>query len=916
MKEKNGDNIIWKIGKKITAWILALFLFWGLIPAQCIMEDIPDRVMAGGLDGITLSEPRTQEFNYSETEWGKIWDCIYFGSYPQAEVMPSGGYAAVEDEYLQEGDVIEDDELYEVLQSAKEWDSNGDIVIDGEKYHRIKMEDATVIEQSRSGYYNWDGSEEFHFFKYEKIKWRVLQTDGEKALILADKVLDEQKYNLQFEEITWEKSTIRSFLNGYGAKKNSCGVDYSSERSFYDMAFNAEEKSALLESDVIQIEGLYYNQKESNTIDKIFLLSDSEIYGTDRSEAYGFGGNRNEGDRERISDSTTYAKAMGSGCYSSWWLRYSTYSASPMCVENGGSLSLNMIDNEGGVRPAAVLDLKDSSLYSYAGIVDKYGGIEQGEGLGNPKDAECVKYTEKRWALTWDCVYFGSYPQAEVVPAEGYDAIGEKYLKKEDIVKDGGLYGALQSASDWDDKGDIVLDGVKYRRIKKEDAAYAESGNSGQYDWKESDAYHYFKYEPIKWRVLSVEDGKVMLLADKALDGQRFNEGSEDVTWEKSTIRSFLNGYGSSQEQREKDKTFHGDFFDIAFDDKEKAALLAVNVKQSDSLENQSEAARGNDTIDKVFLLSDAEAYGNGDYGFSGLGDNDDWGKRCKSTTYAKAMGISWNMDLEYLGNCLWWLRSPGRYSASAMSIDGCGRADYFCAVDGIAIGVRPSIVLDLKNDDVISYAGVVNAGYPSSMEPLPVPEPVPVPVPVPHSSHEIPKLSDETVKTSIAKATVTGLRSGYTYTGKAIRPSISLMLNGKKLSAKNYTISYENNKTIGMSTITIKGKEPYEGTLIRHFSIVPKGTKVIGISVEKKKMTVKWKKQMEQMDGYEIQYSLKKNMSFPKTIRVGKSKTTTRIVKNLKRGKKYYVRIRTFKKKKGKKFSSAWSEVVFAKLK
>ncbi|MEI3595666.1 MAG: hypothetical protein V8Q58_09275 [Anaerobutyricum hallii] len=46
------------------------------------------------------------------------------------------------------------------------------------------------------------------------------------------------------------------------------------------------------------------------------------------------------------------------------------------------------------------------------------------------------------------------------------------------------------------------------------------------YDWKEDyDTYHYFKYEPIKWRVLNVnnDENKALLFADITLDDQRYN---------------------------------------------------------------------------------------------------------------------------------------------------------------------------------------------------------------------------------------------------------------------------------------------------------------------------------------------------------------------------------------------------------
>ena len=80
------------------------------------------------------------------------------------------------------------------------------------------------------------------------------------------------------------------------------------------------------------------------------------------------------------------------------------------------------------------------------------------------------------------------------------------------------------------------------------------------------------------------------------------------------------------------------------------------------------------------------------------------------------------------------------------------------------------------------------------------------------------------------------------------------------------------------------------------------------------RKMTVKWGKNTK-ANGYEIQYCLKSNFaSGRKTVTISKSSTITTTIKNLLKGKIYYVRVRTFKKVGGKKYYSAWS--VIRKLK
>ena len=118
----------------------------------------------------------------------------------------------------------------------------------------------------------------------------------------------------------------------------------------------------------------------------------------------------------------------------------------------------------------------------------------------------------------------------------------------------GDIYNKLKNATGWDENNDIVIDGNKYRRLKGEDATYynicATSDHSNHYNWREDySTYHYFKYEAIKWRVLNVSNGGALLLADQALDSQRYNQNSEDITWEKSSIRSWLNAQDTINNQ-------------------------------------------------------------------------------------------------------------------------------------------------------------------------------------------------------------------------------------------------------------------------------------------------------------------------------------------------------------------------------
>lgn len=93
---------------------------------------------------------------------------------------------------------------------------------------------------------------------------------------------------------------------------------------------------------------------------------------------------------------------------------------------------------------------------------------------------------------------------------------------------------------------------------------------------------------------------------------------------------------------------------------------------------------------------------------------------------------------------------------------------------------------------------------------------------------------------------------------------------------------------------------------------IAPKGTSIVGkVKAKRKGFTVKWKKQSKSTTGYQIQYSTSKKFTkkTSKVKRINKTSTTQMTVKKLKAGKKYYIRVRTYKTDNGKKYYSSWSK-------
>ena len=660
------------------------------------------------------------------------WDCIWFGSYPQAEIVESAeDYAEVHKSALKSGDIIEDAQLYQELSTNNsDWDENDDIVVGNDTYHRISWSDAQIQNPNVDNTcYQWTTRyDKYHFFKYEPVKWRVLKVDGNQVKLLSDIVLDAQQYNSeQTESVTWENSTVRSWLNG----------------DFFNRVFSPEEQSAVIDTNVTNADG------ENNTTDKIFLLSEKEA--SDSSE--GFETRTQEFSETRWSKSSTYAKAMGvrfiTDKYadgvdvggSSWWMRTPAGSS-----VSGGLITTNRTESVSvmgvGVRVSLNLELS-SDHYTYAGKVcsdgtesapdsgDNGSGGDNGDdgdgnsgiSLNNPKIVTDpgMKAGQK---VTWDCVWFGSYPQAEVVPsADNYTSVDKSLIRSGDIIGDSSLYNKLKNApeSQWNALNDITIDGEKYRRLERSEAHGGVNNGTGYYKWSENEPYHYFKYEPIKWRVLRVDGNRALLLAEQGLDLQYYTYPCDSVTWETSTIRSWLNGYGktSNQEGRYYGGTslYSRNFINSAFTKAERSAIEDTSVVNADNIQNKTEG--GNDTIDKIFLLSESEVYGESAkaYGFTSSARIKDEGRTSQGSIYAKALGICMETSE---GISTWWLRSPG---------DRPNRVAYVCR-EGDVIGshiegepahiggnpmsgyitVRPALNL-IVSSDCYTSAGTVSSG-------------------------------------------------------------------------------------------------------------------------------------------------------------------------------------------------------------
>ncbi len=93
-----------------------------------------------------------------------------------------------------------------------------------------------------------------------------------------------------------------------------------------------------------------------------------------------------------------------------------------------------------------------------------------------------------------------------------------------------------------------------------------------------------------------------------------------------------------------------------------------------------------------------------------------------------------------------------------------------------------------------------------------------------------------------------------------------------------------------------------------------PKSTKILKLTKKKRTITVKWKK-ISGVNGYQISMATKKKGKYKVIKTVTKAGTVKYTKKKLKKGKKYFFRVRTYKTVNGKKYFSSWSAIKYKKL-
>ena len=181
--------------------------------------------------------------------------------------------------------------------------------------------------------------------------------------------------------------------------------------------------------------------------------------------------------------------------------------------------------------------------------------------------------------------------------------------------------------------------------------------------------------ETIEWLVLAKQDNRLLVISRYALDCKPYSTSGSGVTWENSTLRTWLNK----------------DFLNEAFSSVEQTQISTVTVS-TDKMNTLFTTNPGKDTQDKIFLLSGSEVRR---YFSSNMPGG------CEVTAYAKERGaFTRNSNRGW-----WWLRSPGSDKQSnAMYVDSAGNVKAAGVnVNNSKYVVRPAMWIDLSATEAVS---------------------------------------------------------------------------------------------------------------------------------------------------------------------------------------------------------------------
>ena len=287
---------------------------------------------------------------------------------------------------------------------------------------------------------------------------------------------------------------------------------------------------------------------------------------------------------------------------------------------------------------------------------------------------------------TGDTIEFGTYPQSKVTDATVTAALAE--LAGDVSGWTSYDYYISCVKSDFMKYTDVVYNNEKYRGVyftrmrpstTDGDGTYVEQGDNGY----AVNTFYWFKFEPIKWRVLSFTSDKAVVMSESVLDVQQFyyNQGVRTINGK--TV------YPNNYEYSEIREWLNESFYNWAFSAGEKAAIVATKLDNTATVSTFN----SNATTDNVWLLSQSDVL-NTSYGFSSSVDDKNEARKGTSTEYAKSQGIFVNTSYN---TSAWMLRTArainnNQYTVTQVSVSGKVR-DLFPEALSFC-GTRPALTI------------------------------------------------------------------------------------------------------------------------------------------------------------------------------------------------------------------------------
>ena len=311
---------------------------------------------------------------YSYTDSTKT--SLYFGSYPQSEVTDTSLSSTLNEkaEGLSTLGFWKRYEYY-ISNNVQSYMYYGDIDMDNDGspdyrgVHFDKCRPVSIDSASNSSYKKLNGYSvnTIYWFKYEPIKWNILRTTGNKALIISELVLDSQNYGTtkyKRQGITDYQGNRTNFIV-YGNNYMYSYIRKWLNINFYNNVFSDLEKTIIdittVDNSSSSTGSSSYKDNSfscSDTKDKIFLLSykEANIYYSS--------------DIARRAKGSDYAKCQGgdvnSDGYASYLLRSPDYedSTSVKIVDNHKDIDdtddfglTSVLFTNSGIRPACWINL-------------------------------------------------------------------------------------------------------------------------------------------------------------------------------------------------------------------------------------------------------------------------------------------------------------------------------------------------------------------------------------------------------------------------------------------------------------------------------------------------------------------------------------------------------------------------------